>query len=211
MLAGRTVFAQLMEFLPLRELRACVERYQGNYKVQSFSCLDQFLTLAFAQLTARESLREIVICLNAVAPRLYHMGIRGAVRRSTLADANETRDWRIYRDFAQVLIARARPLYAHEPLAVDLQHTVYALDSTLIHLCLSLFPWATYRRTAAAVKLHTLLDLRGAIPSVLHLTRGKAHDLRMWDHPTGAEPEPLRENRTATATYESADTAPRGR
>jgi len=185
--AGRTVFAQLMDFLPLREFRACVARYGGDYKVQSFSCLDQFLTLAFAQLTYRESLREIVICLNAVAPKLYHMGIRGPIRRSTVADANERRDWHIYHDFAHGLIARARPLYAADPLGLDLDDTVYALDSTLIHLCLALFPWAAYRRTTSAVKLHTLLDLRGSIPTVVHLTEGKAHDLRIWEHLT---PEP---------------------
>lgn len=185
--AGRTVFAQVMDFLPLRDFRACVARYAGDHKVQSFSCLDQFLTLAFAQLTYRESLREIVICLNAVAPKLYHMGIRGPIRRSTLADANERRDWRIYHDFAQVLIRRARPLYASDPLGLELDDTVYALDATLIHLCLTLFPWAAYRRTTSAVKLHTLLDLRGSIPTVVHLTEGKAHDLRIWEHLT---PEP---------------------
>lgn len=179
---GRTVFAQVMDFLPLREFRVCVARYHGNYKVQSFSCLDQFLTLAFAQLTYRESLRDIVVCLNALAPKLYHMGIRGRIRRSTLADANEKRDWRIYGDFAQALIARARPLYAREPLGVALAQTVYALDATLIHLCLSLFPWAEYRQTTSAVKLHTLLDLRGAIPTVVRLTVGKAHDLRVFEH-----------------------------
>ena len=178
---GRTVFAQLMEFLPLREFRACVARYQGNYKVQSFSCLDQFRVLAFAQLTFRDSLRDIVACLSALESRLYHMGIRSAVRRSTLADANETRDWRIYADFAHALIARARPLYAGDDLGLQLEQTVYAIDATLIELCLSLFPWATYRQTVAGIKLHTQLDLRGPIPTVVHITTGRAHELPVLD------------------------------
>lgn len=179
--AGRTVFAQLMDFLPLRDFRACVARYDGHHKVQSFSCLDQFLTLAFAQLTYRESLRDIEACLNAMAPKLYHMGFRGAIRRSTLADANERRDWRIHADFAQRLIATARPLYATEELGIDLTNTVYALDATLIELCLSLFPWARYRATVGAIKLHTVLDLRGPIPSVVHVTEGNVHELTLFE------------------------------
>ena len=179
--AGRTVFAQLMDFLPLRDFRACVARYDGHHKVQSFSCLDQFLTLAFAQLTYRESLRDIEACLNAMAPKLYHMGFRGAIRRSTLADANERRDWRIHADFAQRLIATARPLYATEELGVDLTNTVYALDATLIELCLSLFPWARYRTTVGAIKLHTVLDLRGPIPSMVHVTEGNVHELTLFE------------------------------
>jgi Transposase DDE domain/Domain of unknown function (DUF4372) len=174
--SGRTVFAQLMDLLPLREFRACVARYGDPEKGQSFSCLDQFLTLAFAQLTARESLRDIVTCLNAVAPKLYHMGFRGAIRRSTLADANERRDWRIFAAVAQHLIAMARPLYATEDLGVDLSQTVYALDATLIELCVSLFPWARYRATVSAIKVHTLLDLRGPIPSVVWITDGYVHE-----------------------------------
>jgi Transposase DDE domain/Domain of unknown function (DUF4372) len=179
--AGRTVFAQVMEFLPLREFRACVARYEGRTKGQSFSCLDQFLTLAFAQLTGRDSLRDIVTCLNAMTPKLYHMGFRGAIRRSTLADANEQRDWRIYADFAQAMITTARPLYATEALGVDLDATVYALDATLIELCLSVFPWARFRSTIGAVKLHTLLDLRGAIPTVVHITPGRVHETTLLD------------------------------
>ena len=185
--AGRTVFAQVMDFLPLREFRACVARYEGSAKGQSFSCLDQFLTLAFAQLTARDSLRDIVTCLNAMTPKLYHMGFRGAVRRSTLADANERRDWRIYADFAQHLIATARPLYATEDLGLDLAQTIYALDATLIELCVSLFPWARYRETVGAIKLHTLLDLRGPIPSVIRVTDGRVHENVML---TELVPEP---------------------
>lgn len=177
--SGRTVFAQVMDFLPLREFRACVARYGGHGKGQSFSCLDQFLTLAFAQLTARESLRETVTCLNAMAPKLYHMGFRGPIRRSTLADANERRDWRIYADFAQSLIATARPLYASDDLGLDLAHTIYALDATLIELCVSLFPWARYRATVGAIKLHTLLDLRGPIPSVIRVTDGRVYETIM--------------------------------
>ena len=185
--SGRTVFAQVMDFLPLRELRACVARYEGSAKGQSFSCLDQFLTLAFAQLTSRDSLRDIVTCLNAMAPKLYHMGFRGAVRRSTLADANERRDWRIYADFAQHLIATARPLYATEDLGLDLAQTIYALDATLIELCVSLSPWARYRETAGAINLHTLLDLRGPIPSVIRVTDGRVHENVML---TELVPEP---------------------
>jgi hypothetical protein len=179
--SGRTVFAQVMDFLPLREFRACVTRYGGHTKGQSFSCLDQFLTLAFAQLTGRESLRDIVTCLNAMTPKLYHMGFRSVIRRSTLADANEQRDWQIYADFAQHLIATARPLYAADALGLDLDATAYALDATLIDLCLSVFPWARFRRGRAAVKLHTLLDLRGAIPTVIHITPGHVSEVTLLD------------------------------
>ncbi len=178
---GRTIFAQAMDFLPLSAFRACVARYQGDYKVRGFSCLDQLLCLAFAQLTYRESLRDIETCLRAMQPKLYHMGIRGRVARSTLADANETRDWRIYADFAQVLIAIAKPLYATEPFGVDLAATVYAFDSTTIDLCLALFPWARFRQTKGAIKLHTLLDLRGNIPEVVYISDGKLHDVKALD------------------------------
>jgi hypothetical protein len=179
--SGRLVFAQLMSHLPLTTFRRCVARYSGEHKTKSFSCLDQFLTLAFAQLTYRESLRDIEACLRAQASKLYHIGIRGGVARNTLANANAQRDWRIYADYAQHLIAIARRLYAEEPLAVDLKETVYALDATTIDLCLSLFPWAPFRTTKAAVKLHTLLDLRGNIPSFLHITDGKVHDVNVLD------------------------------
>ena len=178
---GRLLFAQLMDFLPLPEFRRCVARYRGEYKVRGFSCLDQFLCLAFAQLTSRESLRDIETCLRAMQPKLYHLGIRGRVARSTLADANETRDWRIYGDFAQTLIARARALYCDEPFAVELAQTAYAFDATTIDLCLALFPWARFRRHKAAVKLHTLLDLRGPIPTFVAITDGKAADVTLLD------------------------------
>ena len=178
---GRTVFSQLMDFLPLHDFRKCVARYRGNYKVRRFSCLDQFLSMAFAQLTYRESLRDIEICLRAVQPKLYPMGIRSRISRSTLADANERRDWRIYADFAQVLIATAKTLYAGEDFGVDLDATVYALDSTTIDLCLSLFPWANFVRTKAAIKLHTLLNLRGNIPEFIHISDGKVHDVNVLD------------------------------
>jgi hypothetical protein len=179
--AGRTVFSQIMELLPLPELQQSVQRYRGDYKVQSFSCLDQFLSMAFAQLSYRESLRDIEACLRAMQPRLYHMGFRSTVARNTLAHANETRDWRIYADFAQVLISRARPLYAHDEFGVDLQHTVYAFDSTTIDLCLALFPWARFRRHKGAIKLHTLLNLRGSIPEWIHISDGKLHDVQVLD------------------------------
>ena len=178
---GRLIFAQLMDFLPLPAFRHCVARYHGEYKVGGFSCLDQFLYLAFAQLTYRESLRDIETCLRAMPPKLYHLGIRGRVARSTLADANETRDWRIYADFAQIVIARARALYCAEPFGVELAETAYAFDATTIDLCLALFPWARFRRHKAAVKLHTLLDLRGAIPTVVAITDGKAADVTLLD------------------------------
>ena len=179
---GKTVFSQVIDFLPIRKFRRCVERYKGNYRVRSFTCYDQLLCMAFAQLTYRESLRDIQCCLRAVRDKLYHMGIRTKVSRSTLADANETRDWRIYRDFAQILIAEARELYANDDFGLQLDETVYALDATIIDLCLSLFPWAHFRRTKAAIKLHTLLDLRGNIPSFLAITDGKFHEVNIWDH-----------------------------
>src|SRR5215210_7894546 len=179
--SGKLVFAQLMDFLPRHEFNACVRRYDGDRRLRGFSCRDQFLCLAFAQLTFRESLRDIETCLRAVGPKLYHAGFRGAIARSTLADANRVHDWRIYADFAQVLIGRARRLYASEPLAVELKQTVYALDSTTIDLCLSLFPWARFRRRKGAVKLHTLLDLRGNIPGFMHVSHGKTHDVTVLD------------------------------
>ena len=176
-----TVFAQIMDFLPLYEFRKCVKRYSGDYKIKSFACLDQFLCMAFAQLTFRESLRDIESCLRSMRNRLYHMGIRGNVARNTLAHANETRDWRIYADFAQVLIHQARTLYADDDFGLELKETVYAFDSTTIDLCLSLFPWAIFRKHKGAVKLHTLLDLRGSIPSFIKITGGKVHDVRILD------------------------------
>lgn len=178
---GRTVFAQLMEHAPHKAFSRCVERYHGNRRVRRFSCWDHFLVLAFAQLTYRESLRDIEACLRALQPKLYHTGIRSRISRNTLAAANEKRDWRIYADFAQVLIAEARRLYAEEPLATELSETVYALDSTTIDLCLSLFPWAHRQQGKSAVKLHTLLDLRGNIPAYAWITDGKTHDVRLLD------------------------------
>ena len=178
---GRTVFSQIMDFLPLRDFRKCVRRYRGNHKVQKFSCLDQFLCMAFAQLTYRESLRDIEVCLRAMQTKLYHMGIRSRISKSTLADANENRDWRIYGDFAQVLIHTARELYIHEEFAVELDQTVYALDSTTIDLCLSLFPWAKFRKHKAGIKLHTLLDLRGNIPTFIRITEALLHDVNILD------------------------------
>jgi hypothetical protein len=178
---GRSIFAQLIDHLPIREFRKCVDRYDGNRRVRSFSCWDQLLCLVFAQLTCRESLRDIVACLRSVDGRLYHMGIRGTVSRSTLADANEARDWRIYADFAQVLIHEARHLYAGEDFGVDLANTVYAFDSTTIDLCMALFPWASYKRTQHAMKLHTLLDLRGNIPTFIRITPARLHDVNVLD------------------------------
>jgi hypothetical protein len=178
---GNLVFSQLMEFAPWHTFRHLVAKYRGDFNVRTFSCLDQFLSMAFAQLTYRESLRDIEACLRAQPTKLYHMGLRGKVSRSALADANESRDWRIYAEFAHSLIRTARRLYAQEPLAVDLAETVYALDATTIDLCLSLFPWAKFRKTKAAVKLHTLLDLRGAIPSFIHISDGKLHDVNVLD------------------------------
>jgi hypothetical protein len=181
MRAGKFVFAQLMEFLPWKRFQRLVLKYGGDRYVKHFSCSSQFLCMAFAQLTYRESLRDIEACLRAHSAKLYHLGIRGRISRSTLADANETRDWRVYAEFAQALIAIARPMYADDPLEVELANTVYALDSTLIELCLSVFPWASYRPNDSAVKLHTLLDLRGNIPSFLYVTHGKVSDLAILD------------------------------
>jgi hypothetical protein len=178
---GRLVFAQLMQHLPLTTFRRCVRRYQGERKVHSFSCLDQFLCMAFAQLTARESLRDIEACLRAQRSKLYHLGIRSAVARNTLANANAVRDWRIFADFAQSLIGIARPLYVDEPFGVDLKDTVYALDATTIDLCLSVFPWAHFQSTKAAIRLHTLLDLRGNIPTFIHISDGKLHEVSVLD------------------------------
>jgi len=179
--SGRTVFSQLMDFLPSYELDKCVARYCGHYKVKSFSCRDQFLCMAFAQLTYRESLRDIEACLRASGSKLYHMGIRGNVSRNTLANANEVRDWRIYADFAQVLIQTARALYSEEGFGLRMKRTVYALDSTTIDLCLSLFPWATFRQRKGAIKLHTLLDVRANIPTVVIITPGSVHDVNILD------------------------------
>jgi hypothetical protein len=181
MYTGQLVFAQITQHLPLTTFRRCVARYGGTHKVKTFSCLDQYLCMAFAQLTYRESLRDIEACLRAQQSKLYHMGINSRVSRSTLADANESRDWRIYADFAQSLIALARRLYAEEPFGVDLKDTVYALDASTVDLCLSVFPWAPFRSTKAAIKLHTLLDLRGNIPSFLHISDGKLHDVNVLD------------------------------
>lgn len=178
---GKLIFAQLMEHLPQKTFARCVDRYGGHYKVKSFSCMDQYLCMAFAQLTFRESLRDIEACLRSQSEKLYHMGIRGQVSRNTLANANATRDWRIYADFAQRLIGIARGLHADEPFGVDLKNTAYALDSTTIDLSLSLFPWAPFRSAKAAVKLHTLLDLRGNIPSFIHISDGKLHDVNILD------------------------------
>lgn len=179
--SGQTVFSQVLNFLPTHEFRKCVDRYQGTYKVQSFSCLDQLLCMAFAQLTYRESLRDIETCLRSVPSKLYHMGFRSKISRSTLAYANEHRDWRIFADLAQVLISRARTLYAKDNFGVDLKQTAYAFDSTTIDLCLSLFPWARFRKHKAAVKLHTLIDLRGSIPCFIQITDGKVHDVNALD------------------------------
>jgi len=178
---GRTVFAQLMDVIPRRGFETCVQRYRGQHRVHSFSCYDQFLCMAFAQLTYRESLRDIETCLRAMQAKLYHAGLRGRVSRSTLADANETRDWRIYADFPQILIRRARRLYLNEPFAVELAQTAYAFDATTIDLCLALFPWAQFRRRKAAVKLHTLLDLRAQIPCFVAITDGKVADVTLLD------------------------------
>jgi len=178
---GRTMFAQVMEHFPAYEFQKCVARYGGDFRKRSFSCWDQFLCLGFAQLTYRESLRDIEACLRSVHTKLYHMGFRGRISRSTLADANESIDWRIYADFAQVLIATARPMYTDESLGFDLDGTVYALDSTTIDLCLSLFPWARFKFTKGAVKMHTLLDLRGSIPTFIEVSDGKRSDVSLLD------------------------------
>ena len=181
MYSGRLVFSQLIDFLPMHRFRQCVNRYDGNRHMKSFSCFDQFLCMAFAQLSYRESLRDIESCLRAMQNKLYHLGIRSHVSRSTLADANEKRDWRIFADFAQVLIGIARELYSNDEFGVELDETVYALDSSTIDLCLSVFPWAKFRKTKAAIKMHTLLDLRGSIPSFVSITHGKVHDVKVLD------------------------------
>ncbi len=178
---GQTIFAQLMSHLSHHDFKRCVDRYHGNYRIRHFSCWDQFLAMAFAQLTHRESLRDIEVCLQAHRTKLYHCGLSGVVKRSTLAAANEDRDWRIYADFAHTLIDLARPLYADTDLGLDLAATLYALDSTTIDLCLSLFPWATFRSTKSAIKMHTLLDLRGSIPAFIEITPGRVHDLLVLD------------------------------
>jgi DDE family transposase/uncharacterized protein DUF4372 len=178
---GRTVFSQLLSFLPDREFRRCVARYGGDVRPRGFSCWDQYLSMAFAQLTYREGLRDIEACLRSLGGKLYHMGFHSRVARSTLADANDAHDWRIYADFAQVLIRVARPLYASDPIGLDLDHSLYALDSTTIDLCLSLFPWARFRKNKAAVKMHTLLDLHGNIPTFISITDGKVHDVNVLD------------------------------
>ncbi len=178
---GKIVFSQVIAHLPLHTFRRCVQRYDGNHKIKSFSCLDQFLCMAFAQLTYRESLRDIEACLRAQREKLYHMGIRGGISRNTLSNANKVRDWRIFADFAQALIKIARPLYAEEDLGFELDNTVYALDASTIDLCLSVFPWALFRSTKSAVKLHTLLDLRGNIPTFIHISNGKLHDVNVLD------------------------------
>ncbi len=182
MFKDRLVFSQLMDFFPKHDLNKCVHRYCGNHRVKTFSCLDQFLCMAFAQLTFRQSLRDIEICLRAIQPKLYHAGFRGKVSRSTLADANEKRPWQIYADFAQVLIQRARALYRQESFAVELDNTVYALDSTTIDLSLTLFPWAQFRKRKSAVKLHTLMDLRGSIPCFIRITSGRVGDVKVIDY-----------------------------
>jgi Domain of unknown function (DUF4372)/Transposase DDE domain len=179
--AGKFLFAQLMAFLPKRHFDQSVRKYRGNYRVRHFSCYDQFLCMAFAQLTLRSSLRDIETCLNSLKPKLYHVGIRATIARNTLAKANQTRNWRIYYEFATILIAHARKLYAGEPLAVHLKQTIYAFDSTTIDLCLKLFPWARFRQRKAAVKLHTLIDLRGNIPCFVHISSGKLHDVNALD------------------------------
>ena len=181
MYKDQTVFSQIMDFLPIKKFRRCVDRYNGNYRVRSFTCFDQFLCMAFAQLTYRESLRDIQCCLRAMKQKLYHMGIRGKVSRSTIADANENRDWRIYCDFAQILIHQARQLYSNDDFGLQLQETVYALDATIIDLCLSVFPWARYRKSSGAIKLHTLLDLKGNIPSFIAITEGRVHEVNILD------------------------------
>jgi len=179
--AGRIVFSQLLDFLPKKQFDRCVRQYHGNHRIKTFSCFDQYLCMAFAQITYRQSLRDIEACLRAMQPKLYHCGIRGNVSRNTLANANEHRDWRIYADFAQVLIGKARTLYANEDFGIQLNREVYALDSTTIDLCLSLFPWAKFRKYKAAVKVHTLMDLKGSIPTFIRITDGKVHDVNILD------------------------------
>ncbi|MBI4708488.1 MAG: IS4 family transposase [Candidatus Omnitrophica bacterium] len=179
--SGKSIFAQLMEFIPIYEFRKCVNRYNGNYKIKSFTCWEQFLCMAFAQLTYRKSLRDIEACLRAAHKKLYHMGIHSKISRNTLANANQVRDWRIYADFAQALIGIARKLYVNEDFGVQLQQTAYALDATIIDLCLSLFPWAKFRNSKGAIKLHTLIDLRGSIPVFVIITHGKVHEVTILD------------------------------
>jgi hypothetical protein len=179
---GRMVFSQVMDFFPRRQFRNCVSRYQGDRRVRTFTCLDQFYGMAFAQLTGRESLRDIETCLRALGPKLYHSGMRAKVSRNTLAKANELRSWKIYRDLAMILIDQARTLYAHQPLARNLKRAIYALDSTVVDLCLTLFPWAQHRRHKSAVKIHTQLDLRGSIPTFIRITGGQTHDIHFLDH-----------------------------
>jgi len=181
MLSGSTIFTQIMELLPWRRFQTCVSRYQGDYKVKTFTCAEHFRVMAFAQLTYRESLRDIETCLRVMGTRLYHMGIRSRVSRNNLSHANEKRDWRIYADFAQILINRAKILYADDQLGVDLDSTVYALDATTIDLCMKLFPWARFRKTKSAIKLHALLNLRGSIPEFIHISEGKLHDVNILD------------------------------
>lgn len=176
---GRTVFAQILDFLPKHQFRNCVQRYNGNHRVKSFSCFDQYLSMAFAQLTYRESLRDIETCLHALDGKLYHCGFRGKTARNTLANANEKRDWRIYQDFAHILITQARALYIDDDFGITLDNTVYALDSTTIDLCLTLFPWAQFRKRKSAVKLHTLMDLKGSIPCFIRVTGGDTHDVNI--------------------------------
>jgi Transposase DDE domain/Domain of unknown function (DUF4372) len=179
--AGSTIFSQLMDIVPWKRFETCVTRYQGDYKVKEFFCSEHFRVMAFAQLTYRESLRDIEVCLKAIGPRRYHMGIRSRVSRNNLSHANDTRDWRIYADFAQILISQAKALYANDPFALELVSTVYALDSTTIDLCMNLFPWARFRTTKSAIKLHTLMNLRGSIPEFIHITDGKMHDVKILD------------------------------
>ena len=187
MYSGRLIFTQVMDYLPLHTFHRCVQRYRGNYKVKSFKCFDQYLSMAFAQFTYRESLRDIVVCLRAQQNKLYHMGFQSLVYRNTLSNANKNRDWRIYADFAQALIHIARRLYIDEDFGIELKQTVYALDSTTIDLSLSVFPWAVFRKSKAAIKLHTLLDLKGSIPTFIHISDGKLHDVNVLD---GLVPEP---------------------
>lgn len=181
MFAGSTIFSQLMDLLPWRRFQTCVSRYKGDYKVKTFKCTEHFRVMAFAQLTYRESLRDIEACLRTMGSKLYHIGIRSTISRNNIAHANETRDWRIYADFAQILINRAKVLYANEQLGADLKSTVYALDSTTIDLCMSLFPWAHFRKTKSAIKLHTLMNLRGYIPEFIYISEAKMHDVNILD------------------------------
>lgn len=184
---GRLVFSQIMDFIPRYEFKKCVNKYQGDYKVQNYTCWQHYLCMAFAQLTYRESLRELVTCLHAMQPKLYHMGFRSSLSRSTISDANEKRNWKIYAEFAHILIAQARELYKDSDNGLFLKETVYALDASTIDLCLSMFPWAHFRKHKAAIKLHTLLDLRGNIPSFIQITDGRVHEVKVWDLIT---PEP---------------------